>query len=134
MMTYLEAFWEWCCFVKDLVTNFLVGRGVRWSSGAFSFGIMSSIYTLLAWLVTALFGALDELLTVVPDMVETVSSEMVSASSGVSSSFLEMVNYILPIDFMATCLCIYFSVWVGCWTVGIVFKFLDFLSDVNPIG
>jgi hypothetical protein len=147
VISLLSSIWSWCCWLKDVILNYSVGKGFRWSSGSFVCSIAVSFYTFLAWLVSSLFTAISDLITQVPLLAGEVSSAMSASKSsmtaggggssggiGLGGDFLSMANYILPIDFLASCLCIYFSVWLTCWVVGIMFKFFDFLSDVNPIG
>jgi len=140
MISLLTAIWGWCGFVKDVISNYMVGRGFRWSSGSFVCSIAISVYTFLAWMVSQLFNAISDLCTQLPQAVGevsdalTVSKAGLAGASSLGSNFLAMVNYILPLDFMASCICIYFSVWLACWVLGVMFKFFDFLSDVNPIG
>ncbi len=140
MISLLTAIWGWFCWFKDVVVNLAVGRGFRWSSGSLVFSIVVSLYTFMAWMLNTLFNAINDLYTQVPIAVGDVqtalnaSKEGMAGATSLGSNFLAMVNYILPLDFLASCMCIYFSVWLTCWMVGVAFKFFDFLSDVNPIG
>lgn len=90
-----------------------------------------SAYNLLYWLCSALFVALSALCTDLPASLATVAGVVSGASGGVDLGWLSWANYILPIDFFVTCLCLYFTAWTLCFIVGLYFKLVDFLSEAR---
>ncbi len=122
--------------------NRLVSMGGRVVSGTgfgtFLFTLTTGFYGLIVWFINSVYDAVAGIILEVPLVVDEVTGALTPAKSalgaGSAGQWFSWVNYVLPIDFLATCLCLYFSLWVACFTLSLFMKFLGWIKTINPIS
>lgn len=113
--------------VLKILGKFMESRGWRFAGAS---TLWMGFYSCLAFFVTELLDAVNELWVLLPALGDTVGAGMQTAKSSMVSGFLAQVNYVFPLDFLITCVCLYCSLMVTCLCIALFLKVVDWIGDL----
>jgi hypothetical protein len=131
LIDWIIKIWNLLCAFKRMQANKLGQGGWRYVAGAFVPTWLVMVYSLCYMVVSGLFSAIMTLFEEAPGMIDAVSNIADgNVNSVTSGNWLVWANYVLPLDFLVSCLVIYYS----CYSLVMVFriyqKMVAFISAV----
>lgn len=131
---FLKVFFKYIESVFNLWSGGFSGIfarfGMRLVGGTWVASVGLIVYTALYTLTQGLFEALSTFWTEAPSALEQVRSVASAGMGSVDNYWLVWVNYILPIDFLCSLLCLYYTLWAVLFMIGLIAKIIDFIGDL----